>query len=77
MFNKNKKLEKTDLEELREKEKLIRQYTVVTQALEIQKNSWLLGKFSKYGLDGEKEYNFSLKTGEITEVKQPTKGGET
>ncbi|HCE30998.1 hypothetical protein A2778_05400 [Candidatus Daviesbacteria bacterium RIFCSPHIGHO2_01_FULL_40_24] len=75
MFNKTKKLDKADLEEFREKEKLIKQHLAIAQALEMQKNTWLISKFSKYGLDGNKEWSFSLKTGEITEVKQPKKGG--
>lgn len=75
MFSKTKKLEKVDLEELREKEKLIKQHIAIAQALEMQKNTWLLSKFSKYSLDGNKEWSFSLKTGEITEVKQSKKGG--
>ncbi len=75
MFNRNKKLEKTDLEELREKTKLINQHIAISQALDMQKNTWLVSLFSKYGLDGNKEWSFNLKTGEITESK-PRKGGE-
>lgn len=75
MFNRNKKLTKEDLIELREKEKLIKQHIAIAQALEAQKNVWLVSLFSKYGLDGNKEWSFNLKTGEITEVNQK-KGGE-
>lgn len=76
LFNKTNKLDKADLEELREKVKLINQHIAIAQALEVQKTAWLVGLFPKYRMGLEKEYNFSLKTGEITEVKQPTKGGE-
>lgn len=75
MFRKIKKLDKSDLEELREKEKLIKQHLAIAQALEMQKNTWLISKFSKYGLDANKEWSFSLKTGEITEAEQSKKGG--
>lgn len=76
MLFKNKKLTKEDLIELREKDKLVRQHIAISQALEAQKNVWLVSLFSKYGLDGNKEWSFNLVTGEITEVKQPMKGGE-
>ncbi len=76
MFNRNKKLTKEDLAELNEKDKLVRQHIAISQALEAQKNVWLVSLFSKYGLDGNKEWSFNLVTGQITEVKQPMKGGE-
>lgn len=75
MFNRNKKLEKADLEELREKDKLVKQHIAIAQALEAQKNVWLVSLFSKYGLDGNKEWSFNLKTGEITQANQK-EGGE-
>lgn len=70
MFNKKKKLSKADLEELREKVKLINQHIAIAQALEVQKTTWLLGLFSKYQLDMGKEYDFNYITGEITESKK-------
>jgi len=76
MFKNNKKLEKNDLEELKEKAKLIKQHIAIAQALEVQKNTWLVSLFLKYGLDGNKEWSFSLKNGEITEVKSK-EGGES
>jgi len=76
MFNQTKKLKKEDLIELQEKAKLVRQHIAISQALEVQKNVWLVSLFSKYGLDGNKEWSFNLVTGVITEVKQPMKGGE-
>lgn len=76
MFNQTKKLKKEDLIELQEKDKLVRQHIAISQALEAQKNVWLVSLFSKYGLDGNKEWSFNLVTGQITEVKQPMKGGE-
>ncbi len=74
MFNRNKKLEKSDLEELREKDKLVKQHIAIAQALEAQKNVWLVSLFSKYGLDGNKEWSFNLITGEITEAKSKEGG---
>ena len=75
MFNRTKKLDSVDLEELREKEKLIRQQNAIVTALLAQRNVWLITKFSKYGLDGNLEYNFDLKTGLITKVAEPGKKG--
>ena len=76
MLNKNQKLDQADLIELQEKDKLVRQHIAISQALEVQKTVWLNGLFSKYGLDGNKEWSFNLVTGEIIEVKEPKKGGE-
>ena len=73
MFKRIKKLDSVDLEELREKEKLIRQQNAIVTALLAQRNVWLITKFSKYGLDGNLEYNFDLKTGLITIVAEPIK----
>lgn len=68
VFKKNNKLDRQDLIELQEKEKLIRQHVAIAQALEVQKTTWLLGKFSKYGLDAEKEWNFNLVNGSIKQI---------
>lgn len=65
-----KKLDKTDLEELRKREELINQHVLITQALQSQKQSFILSRFSRYGLDITKEYSIDLKTGKITESKQ-------
>ena len=67
----SKKIDKTDLEELRKREELINQHILITQALQTQRQSFLLSRFSKYGLDIYKEYNIDLKTGRVTENKQP------
>ncbi len=64
-----KKLDKTDLEELRKREELINQHVLITQALQSQKQSFILSRFSRYGLDITKEYSIDLKTGKITESK--------
>lgn len=75
MFKNNKKLAKEDLVELRAKVQLIKQHQAIVQALEMQKSAWLVSLFSKYGLDGNKEWSFDLKNGEIEEAK-PKEGGE-
>ena len=64
-----KKLDKTDLEELRKREELINQHILITQALQAQKQNFIISRFSKYGMDITKEYNIDLKTGKITESK--------
>lgn len=76
MFKKTKKLDKTDLEELQARLQMINQYKLVLQALEAQKDRWLVGKYYKYGLDANREYSFDLGTGEITLTAQ-NKGGGT
>lgn len=63
-----KKLDKTDLEELRKRQELIRQHQLIAQALDTQKQAYLMGRFQKYRLDSAREYSFDLKTGRITEV---------
>ena len=75
MSKKQIKLDKPDLKELQLRKQMIKQHQLTIQALDSQLVVWLLGKFFKYGLDSQKEYNFDVKSGEITEVKQPEKGG--
>jgi hypothetical protein len=69
----SKRLDKTDLEELRKRTELINQHVLISQALETQKQQFLLNRFSKYRLDITQEYDIDLKTGKITEAKKPHK----
>lgn len=69
----SKRLDKTDLEELRKRTELINQYILISQALETQKQQFLLSRFSKYGMDITQEYDIDLKTGRITEAKKQHK----
>jgi len=69
----SKRLDKTDLEELRKRTELINQHVLISQALETQKQQFLLSRFSKYGLDITQEYDIDLKTGKITEAKKSYK----
>lgn len=75
MPKKQTKLDKLDLIELQLRKQMIKQHQLTIQALDSQLVMWLLGKFFKYGLDSQKEYNFDAVTGEITEVAQSQKGG--
>lgn len=75
MSKKQTKLDKSDLKELQLRKQLIKQHQLTIHALDSQLVMWLLGKFFKYGLDSQKEYNFDAVTGEITEVTQSQKGG--
>lgn len=75
MFNKTKKLDKADLEELQARIQMINQYRLVIQALEVQKDRWLVGKYFKYGLDVNSEYTFDLGTGKINNITQVDKEG--
>jgi len=65
----SKKLDKTDLEELRKRVELINQHLLIAQALETQRQNFLLSKYSKYRLDASKIYDINLTTGKIKEVK--------
>ncbi len=65
-----KKIDKEDLNELKEKTKLINQFIYIAQALEAQKQAYIVSKFSKYGLDGTKAYDIDLNTGKIKEIKE-------
>jgi len=49
---------------------MIHQHTLTAQALESQKQAFIIGRFHKYGLDPAKEYSFDLKTGKITDIKK-------
>ncbi|MCB9823920.1 hypothetical protein H6802_03115 [Candidatus Nomurabacteria bacterium] len=75
MSKKQTKLDRSDLKELQLRKQMIKQHQLTIQALDSQLVMWLLGKFFKYGLDSQKEYNFDAVTGEITEVIQSQKGG--
>lgn len=75
MTKKPLKLDKLDLKELRLRKQMIKQHQLTIQALDSQLVVWLLGKFFKYGLDSQKEYNFDVISVEITEVEQTQKGG--
>lgn len=63
-----KKLDKTDLDELRKRQELIHQHQLIAQALEVQKQQFILGRFSKYKLDPNRKYDIDLKTGRIKET---------
>ena len=75
MSKKQTKLDRSDLKELQLRKQMIKQHQLTIQALDSQLVMWLLGKFFKYGLDSQKEYNFDAVNGEITEVIQSQKGG--
>lgn len=68
MFKNIRKLDKEDLGELQARLQMINQYKLVVQALESQKDRWLIGKYFKYGLDANREYTFDLNTGEIKDL---------
>lgn len=65
-----KKLSKTDLEELRKRTELINQYVLIAQALELQKQIFVRNLLPKYGCDMNKNYNIDLKSGQIKEIKE-------
>ena len=65
-----KKFNKEDIAELRKREELINAHLLTAQALQMEKQQFLLGKYPKYQLDPHKQYSIDLKTGRITEVKQ-------
>lgn len=76
MFKKTKKLDKLDLGELQARMQMINQYKLVVQALEAQKDRWLINKYFKYGLDVNSEYTFDLGTGKISQIIANKTGGQ-
>lgn len=69
----SKKLDREDLEELKEREKLIREFKLIVQALEFQKQVFITSRYAKYKMENGKEYDIDLITGKIQEVKSPPK----
>lgn len=76
MFKKTKKLDKSDLDELQARMQMINQYKLVVQALEAQKDHWLVNKYFKYGLDVNSEYTFDLGTGRINQIVSSKSGDQ-
>lgn len=76
MFKKTKKLDKSDLDELQARMQMINQYKLVVQALEAQKDRWLVNKYFKYGLDVNSEYTFDLSTGRINQIVSSKSGDQ-
>lgn len=66
-----KRINKEDLEEIRKRQEMIHQYKLIAQALETQKQQYIVSRFPKYGLDPSRQYDIDLKTGRITENKNP------
>jgi len=65
-----KRVNKTDLKELKKRTDLINQYYSVVQALELQKQFYIRDILPKYGLDLNVNYSINLKTGRITKAKE-------
>jgi len=61
----NKKLDKKDLEELRTREKMIKEHSLILNGLELQKQLWLKETLPKYKLNAGKDYSVDLITGKI------------
>lgn len=76
MFKKTKKLDNSDLDELQARMQMINQYKLVVQALEAQKDRWLVNKYFKYGLDVNSEYTFDLSTGRINQIVSSKSGDQ-
>ena len=68
-----KKIKKEELEELRERTKLINQYILVAQSLETQKQLFVRNILPKYGCDLNKNYSIDFKSGKITLVQETKK----
>jgi len=65
-----KKLNQKDLEELKKRTELINQYTMIAEALEIQKRIYLRNILPKYGLDMNQEYQIDFKDGKIKKLRK-------
>jgi len=77
MYSKKVKIKKEEMAELKQQENLLNSYKFVVGALETQKAIYVRNILSKYGLDQSKNYNISLKSGKVEELKQPVSQGGT
>ena len=68
-----KRLNKEDLEQLRERSKMINQYLLVVKALQLQTGVYMKNLLPKYGADMNKNYGIDLKNGMIKESKNNKK----
>ena len=73
MFNKQKKLNEEDFEEIKERNRLINQHTIIIRALKFQHHAYMKELLIKYGLDLKKNYQIDPTKGLIIEVKKPIK----
>ncbi len=73
MFGKKKltNLSTDDLGELKARVKMINEYGLVAQALELQRRLFLNGCLQKLGLDLDKRYEIDFKSGAITLAEEP------
>ena len=71
-FKKRKQIEEDDLKEITKREELINQHILIIQSLQDELRGFLGSKMSKYGLDGQKDWQFDTKSGTIKEMKRPT-----
>ena len=70
-FKKRKQIEEEDLKEITKREELINQHVLIVQSLQNELRGFLSSKMSKYGLDGQKDWQFDTKSGTIKEMKRP------
>ena len=66
-------LSKEDKEELAARQRHINEQILVVNSLEAAKQAWIKGKYSKYGLDANKNWTINVLTGKITEIKPKKK----
>lgn len=68
-----KYLDKGDKKELELRQQQINLQTLIVASLENAKQTWVVSKFSKYGLDSSKQWTVNPKNGQIKEQKnEPT-----
>lgn len=68
-----KKLKEEDIAELKRRVRLINDYALIIQALELQNKVYTKNLMPKYGLDMNKNYEADLVTGKIVEAKPKPK----
>lgn len=67
---KRKKIDSDDLKDIKKRMELRDQHILIAQALDGELRVFLNSKMTKYGLDGNKNWNFDVKSGTIKELKQ-------
>lgn len=66
-----KKIDQEDLKDIKKRMELRDQHILIAQALDRELQGFLNSKMTKYGLDGNKNWNFDVKSGTIKEQSQP------
>lgn len=66
----NKYFDKEDKNELKLRQQQVNEQMLIVTGLQEMMKAFVTSKFSKYGLDGSKQWSVNPHTGQIKELKQ-------